>query len=431
MSPNVFTGLLMAQTDQRLFKLAGEGHERAFEIVVHRHRRALLRYCRSIGLSDSRAEDVMQQALLQAWLSLQRGCEVREPKAWLYRTVHNTAVNVMRSSREEHRPLADGVREHVALAESEFERRLAVRDALDDVAALPQLQRSAILLTALNGSSHAEIASALGVSHGAVRGLLYRARATLRGAAAAVFPAPVIAWAGGLAGRAAPTASRLAELPGAGVSPDTGGMLLKGAVVAASAAALAAGAVIVPMQRHNVHHAKVALSVRGTAKAPAGQIAPARAISVSDLSTTGVSVGRSGSAGTQLVARQVDSHRVSASRPATGSDGAEPSRDLTKPGDSAGGGGEGSDGSSRALAGADGSSTQSPARASGQDDAKGTERPGGDGSHGGGSDPEGSASGGSDGKTATQQVPPVLEGESSRTPSSGEIAMATPAESPH
>ena len=63
------------------------------------------------------------------------------------------------------------------------------------------MQRDAILLSAIDGRSHEEVASALGISSGAVRGLLYRARATLRSAAAAFTPGPLIGWASGGAAR--------------------------------------------------------------------------------------------------------------------------------------------------------------------------------------------------------------------------------------
>ena len=104
----------------------------------------------------------------------------------------------------------------VAVGESNLERKIAVREALTDVAALPQMQRQAIFLTAVDGQSHDEVASALGISEGALRGLLYRARATLRSAAAALTPAPLLKWASGGSGTAGPTAERLAELTAAG-----------------------------------------------------------------------------------------------------------------------------------------------------------------------------------------------------------------------
>jgi RNA polymerase sigma factor (sigma-70 family) len=245
MSPRISISLLASQSDQRLAALAGEGHERAFEALVQRYRRPLLRYCRRMRLGDARAEDVLQQAFLQAWLAFARGSEVRDVRPWLYRIVHNAAVNAMRANAEGHSELTESVQAGAALAgESNVQRTMAVRDALTDVAALPQMQQQAIFLTAVDGQSHDEVADVLGISEGALRGLLYRARTTLRSAAAALMPPPLLAWAAGGPGAAAPSAERLAELSTGGGALGVGGLLLKGAVVAVTAGAVASGATV-------------------------------------------------------------------------------------------------------------------------------------------------------------------------------------------
>jgi RNA polymerase sigma factor (sigma-70 family) len=306
MSPRISIRLLAAQSDQRLVTLVSEGHERAFEALVQRYRRSLLRYCRRIGLSDARAEDVLQQAFLQAWMALGRGTEVRELQPWLYRIVHNAAVNAMRSPTEgPHSELTDALQAGaVPAGESELERRIAVRDALGEVAALPRMQRQAIFLTAVDGQSHDEVASALGITHGALRGLLYRARSTLRGAAAALTPQPLLAWACAGAGPGAPTAERLAELTAGGGAAGIAGLLLKGAVVTVTAGALATGATVVNL-RHDGG------SRRSARAASAGRASPASSAGSSGLGETAAvaSAPRIGAAGgSRSVRRRGSAH---------------------------------------------------------------------------------------------------------------------------
>ena len=59
--PSPSTVLLRTQSDERLVALARAGHDRAFEAIVERYRRPLLRACRRI-LPEARAEDALQQA---------------------------------------------------------------------------------------------------------------------------------------------------------------------------------------------------------------------------------------------------------------------------------------------------------------------------------------------------------------------------------
>ena len=245
MSPKASTRLLATQSDERLAAMARAGHDRAFEALVQRYRRPLLRYCRRIAVSDSRAEDVVQQSLLQAWSALRRGAQVRELRPWLYRIAHNTSVNLARDAARDGSNLAldldDAAFAEPAAVESDLAGGLALRDALTDMAALPHMQREVIFRTALAGHSHEEVASALGISDGAVRGLLYRARATLRTAITALTPPPLLSWMAD-SGQGA-GAERVGELA-AGGGLGLGGLLVKGSLAAGGLAALTAGSLI-------------------------------------------------------------------------------------------------------------------------------------------------------------------------------------------
>src|SRR3954467_9241664 len=178
--------ILRSQTDERLVDLARAGHEPAFEAIVARYRRPLLRYCGRI-LSDGRAEDAVQQTFVKAYDAMRRGDNELNLRPWLYRIPHNTALNGLRDKSLKHEPL-DPQLDGVERPDQAAERRQGVRDLLAAVEALPSRQRDAIVLRELEGRSYEEIAGALGVTGGAVRQLLNRARTTLRAAATAITP---------------------------------------------------------------------------------------------------------------------------------------------------------------------------------------------------------------------------------------------------
>lgn len=180
------------QPDGRVLALARAGHEVAFEALVHRYRSGLLAYCRRLAPETAAAEDVVQQTFLQAWRALKSGAEVREVRPWLYRIAHNVSVSLARAHAPSQCVLED--LEGAADIAEGLELRMRAHRTLTDMAALPAPQRRAIVSSSLQGASHDEIANALGISTGSVRGLIYRARATLRSAAAAVVPTPVLTW---------------------------------------------------------------------------------------------------------------------------------------------------------------------------------------------------------------------------------------------
>src|SRR5437588_4955195 len=165
---------LQAQPDSRLVSLAREGHEPAFEALVRRYRKELLAYCRRLQPQSGSAEDALQQTLLQAWTALGAGAEVRDARSWLYRIAHNVSLNQLRvvvAVPHEAPDAAGGQDVHQLV-----EQRLQARAALAGMASLPPLQRQAFVSSTLDGVSHEDVASALGLSGGAVRGLIYRAR---------------------------------------------------------------------------------------------------------------------------------------------------------------------------------------------------------------------------------------------------------------
>src|SRR4051795_4190137 len=178
--------ILRSQTDERLVDLVRAGNEPAFEAIVARYRRPLLRYCGGI-LSGGRAEDAVQQTFVKAYDAMRRDHGELKLRPWLYRIAHNTALNGLRDRSLSDQPL-DPQLDGVERPDQAAERRQGVREVLAAVEALPTRQRDAIVLRELEGRSYEEIAGALGVTGGAVRQLLNRARTTLRTAATAITP---------------------------------------------------------------------------------------------------------------------------------------------------------------------------------------------------------------------------------------------------
>lgn len=190
--PLLSSALLRTQSDERLLALVGAGHERAFEAIVHRYRKPLERYC-SRALSRSQGEDVVQQVLLKAWQALDNGAEVRSLRPWLFRIAQTTIIEAVKRSGFDYEELARSLGS-LDGPEAEFEKRAVIRQTLKGLAALPAAQREALLRTAVHGESRAEIAAALGVSEGAVRQLLYRARSSLRSVVTAATPITFVTW---------------------------------------------------------------------------------------------------------------------------------------------------------------------------------------------------------------------------------------------
>ncbi|HEX6455433.1 MAG TPA: RNA polymerase sigma factor [Solirubrobacterales bacterium] len=228
----VFLGpALRAQPDRRLVDLVRDGYDSAFEEIVRRYRKQLDRF--AAGIVGGRSEDVTQDAFSKALLAL-RGSEAEiELSPWLYRIVRNTALNDLRDRA----PAADELSELLPggrSAAAEAEAREELRDLMARLQALPEPQRAALVMRELEGLSHEEIAAALGVSGGAARQAIYRARAALREGFGLLVPLPVL--------RA--LAEHGGEVGAAGGTIAAGGALKAGMATVLIAGAVGAGVVI-------------------------------------------------------------------------------------------------------------------------------------------------------------------------------------------
>jgi len=277
--------ILPGTSDERLLELVRNGEERAFEIVVGRYRASLVGYCRRLGLSESRAEDAVQQCFLSALLALRRGDAVRDLRAWLGRIAHNVAVNMMRSgsANRETGLETDGGADERAIHIPDLDGGLAAREALAEVAALPPMQREALLQSALGGRSYGEVAASMGVSEGAVRGLLHRARLALRNAAAIFSPLPLLRRISGWLGGPSPSAGRIVELaaPAGGTGMSATAVRAIGAGI--TAIVVAAGVAAGPL--HNSSHVRAAQAAKDGDPALRPRSAAARSASASASAT--------------------------------------------------------------------------------------------------------------------------------------------------
>ena len=177
---------LRVQSDERLAQLTAGGLEPAFEILVSRHRGELMRYSKRI-LADDRAEDVVQHTFIRAYEAISAGQQAQNLRAWLFRVAHNAALDSLKDRSLTHVELDESIN-GVERPDQAFERREGLREVVAAVNGLPSRQRDAIVLRELEGRTYEEIACEMGVSGGAVRQLLTRARTTLRAGATALTP---------------------------------------------------------------------------------------------------------------------------------------------------------------------------------------------------------------------------------------------------
>lgn len=156
------------------------------EAVIDTYQTPLLRYAARLLNNATLAQDVVQNAFIKLFRQWQPNMHADERlKSWLFRVVHNEAVDMIRAE-ERRRRHQEG---HVALRMDETSGGLT-RDAgaderiatvLSCVGSLPPAQRQVVLLRMQQGMSYEEISAVTGKSIGYVGNLLHKAVHQLSG----------------------------------------------------------------------------------------------------------------------------------------------------------------------------------------------------------------------------------------------------------
>ncbi|MBS0557867.1 MAG: sigma-70 family RNA polymerase sigma factor [Proteobacteria bacterium] len=165
--------------DAALVRRAADGDTVAFEHLYRRHAgRVHGTILRLVGRDRARAEELTQDAFVQAWRKL-GGFRFESAFAtWLHRLGVNIALMDLRVRRDEDAMDDEALQ---AAAGGEVPFCAAERGDLERaVAALPARARAVLVLHDVEGYKHEEISAELGMAVGSSKAQLHRARGLLR-----------------------------------------------------------------------------------------------------------------------------------------------------------------------------------------------------------------------------------------------------------
>lgn len=141
----------------------------------------LRRYARTMLRDASIADDLVQDCLERVVGRWHQRRAEGDVATWTYTILHNLAINHLRDAKRRglHVPLDDSG-DTVLSRPPEQENALRYRDVVHAMQALPDDQRSILLLVSVEDMSYAEAAKVLDVPIGTVMSRLARARERLR-----------------------------------------------------------------------------------------------------------------------------------------------------------------------------------------------------------------------------------------------------------
>jgi RNA polymerase sigma-70 factor (ECF subfamily) len=165
------------------------GDRLAFEEIFSMYRDDVFRFSYLVVRDGSLAQDVVQEAFLKVFRSIEKFQFRSSFKSWLYRVAVNEAITILRRRKvkEDLEPMPDVSRERTAgyaqrdwqpeEAAMESEERAVLRWAIGQ---LDPVHRSVVVLKYFHEFSDTEIGAVIGCPPGTVKSRLHRARELLR-----------------------------------------------------------------------------------------------------------------------------------------------------------------------------------------------------------------------------------------------------------
>jgi RNA polymerase sigma-70 factor (ECF subfamily) len=174
-----------AESDEHIVRHVIAGQTALFEVLMRRHNERLYRTARAILRDDREAEDIVQQAFVNAYTHLAQFGGRAKFSTWLIRiAVHEALAQARRQGRHQalnsaEHSVSQPVRTMPDPEKQAFARELAalLESAID---LLPDGAREVFMLRQVEGMSTAEVAEALDLSEDVVKARFSRARARLR-----------------------------------------------------------------------------------------------------------------------------------------------------------------------------------------------------------------------------------------------------------
>lgn len=148
-----------------------------FSALYQKYAPDVFRFALYLSGNRAEAEDITSETFVRVWTSPEP-IRAETVKGYLFTIARNLYLQGLRKSKR-HAELDEQMADHQASPLAQAEQKAEFLAVLAGLQELPETDRSAVLLRAVEGLPYEEIAKALGITLAAVKTKIYRARLAL------------------------------------------------------------------------------------------------------------------------------------------------------------------------------------------------------------------------------------------------------------
>ena len=170
----------VTRSDEVLVGIVRTKSKERFAEIVERYQMKLLRYATQLVHDEQKASDVVQDAFVKAYINL-NGFDVKKKfSSWIYRIVHNEAMNLIKKYHKETPLVAEMEIKSEENIEYDYTKKELIEHMQSCLGDMPVLYSEPLALYYVDEKSYEEISDILRIPMGTVATRIGRAKKLMK-----------------------------------------------------------------------------------------------------------------------------------------------------------------------------------------------------------------------------------------------------------
>ena len=167
-------------TDEEIVEKVRSNDRDLYAVIIERYKNKLLRYATNLIHDEDRASHIVQDSLAKAYINLNGFNTKKKFSSWIYRIVHNEAMNVIKKYQKEVPILDDFDFESDEDITKDFEQKETAAHVEKCLKSIPLIYSEPLSLYYLDEKSYEEISDILRIPMGTVAIRMSRAKKLMK-----------------------------------------------------------------------------------------------------------------------------------------------------------------------------------------------------------------------------------------------------------